>query len=187
LSTDDAEIASIGATLGIDVPFIRPATLAEDRTPMVAVMLHALTELHKDNDLYDIVVLLQPTTPLRLASDIDEAIQLLLASGANSVASVTLVPEHYHPRWQFVIEDKFLKLYTGEPVEQIVTARQLLSPTYRRNGAVYVVRSDFLLKHKTILSSDLRAYIMPESRSVNIDSEFDFQIAELMLRLQSNE
>ncbi len=102
LSTDSEAIAEEGRRAGAEVPFLRPADLAKDDTPSSAVVVHALEWLERNEGrLPDILVLLQPTAPLRQARHIDEALELLVTSGARSVVSVTPVPGHYHPSWQF--------------------------------------------------------------------------------------
>ena len=97
LSTDDPDIASAGRNAGIEVPFVRPADLAADDSPMLPVLQHAAREMTTRGYAPDVVVLLQPTSPLRRTDHIDAAIELLTASGADTVVSVVEVPHQFNP------------------------------------------------------------------------------------------
>ncbi|MFA4872385.1 MAG: UDP-N-acetylglucosamine 2-epimerase [Patescibacteria group bacterium] len=181
LSTDDAEIADIGRHAGADVPFLRPTALAQDHTPSLAVLQHAIQWL-KENQGYlpAYVVLLEPTSPGRMHYHIREAIELLLTSGADSVVSVTEVPGHFNPHWQFVMQDtNMLKLYTDQPVSGIVPRRQELPKTYYRNGAIYALKTELLLNSEpSLYGKQVRAYVMDGKYSLDIDTPEDWEKAE---------
>ncbi len=183
LSTDSEEIAGFGRSEGIDVPFLRPAELARDETPTLPVIQHALSYL-KDSEDYSpqIVVMLQPTAPLRSSQNIDEAVELLISSQADSVVSVCEVPGHYNPHWQFVIEDNKLKIFTGESFPELISRRQILPKTFTRNGAIYAYHADNLNKYASIYGWHCVPYIMSGEQSVNIDSWEDWLLAELRLK-----
>ena len=183
VTTDDLQIAQISEALGCQV-IMRPSELAADETPMFPVMMHVLDTLSAQDEKYDSVVLLQPTAPLRTGEDIDTCLEILETSGADSVISVAPVPGHYHPDWQFLIEDGKLVLYSGAPLGQIVPRRQSLSLTFTRNGAIYACRTEVLYKHGMFYSADVRAYVMPPEHSINIDSELDLLLAEALLTQQ---
>jgi N-acylneuraminate cytidylyltransferase len=173
LSSDDAEIIAVATSWGCDVPFTRPDALATDDAPGTAPLIHAVTEVAG----YDYVVLLQPTSPLRTADDIDRCIELCLDRGVSSAVSVAAVDKH--PAWMFEIDDGRMRpLLTGP----IPARRQDLAPVYTLNGAVYVVAIPQLLATGAILQSDTLAYEMPKWRSTDIDTEFDLRLAELILR-----
>ena len=104
LTTEDQEIADYAIQQGIDVPFMRPPELAQDETPSLAVVQHALHTLAHDF-VPDVVVLLQPTAPLRQGSHIDDAVRLLVEQNAEAVVSVTPIPAHYHPYWAFEVNE----------------------------------------------------------------------------------
>lgn len=140
LSTDDVEIAEVGRGLGLDVPFIRPAKLADDASPTLPVILHALDELADDS--FEAVCLLQPTNPLRSAALIDECVARLFDVNADTVISVRSVPHAYHPDWVFVETNGRLSLWSG--AEQPPPRRQDLPAAWHRSGAVYVTRTDVL-------------------------------------------
>lgn len=186
VSTDDEEIATVARLMDCEV-IMRPADLATDTTPTLPVVLHAVDHCRAAGDEYYAVVLLQPTAPLRTSEDIDISLQLLFDTGADSVVSVTEVPGHYHPDWQFLIEQGILRLVNGKELDQLAARRQMLSETYTRNGAIYAVRCSFLLRCNRLLAQDTRAYVMPEKRSINIDSELDLQLAEILIRCGEHE
>lgn len=180
LSTDSSAIAEEGKKAGAGVPFLRPAELASDQTPTFEVVLHALCWLEQ-NEAYrpDIVVLLQPTAPLRQGRHIDEALALLIKSEARSVISVTPVPGHYSPYWQFLVRDgnlcPFVDFVTVPP------RRQELPSTYTRNGAIYAARTEDWRTGPLSYGDGCLPYIMPPEDSANIDSPEDLALAELLI------
>ncbi len=185
LSTDDESIAGVAKKNGCEVPFMRPAELATDSTPHIPVLQHAVEWLHAHEKYEsDAVMILQPTAPLRTAIHIREAAALFESSDADSVVSVAEVPGHYHPRWQFTIDDKNnLAIFTGEPFSQIVRRRQDLSVTYTRNGAIYICKTNMLFDPiKPFYGDRAAAYIMKPEESVNIDTIEDWKEAEKILR-----
>lgn len=181
VSTDDDEIAAVSEQFRARV-LRRPPELANDTTPMLSVVLHVLNTLETKGEQFDAMVLLQPTAPLRTSADIDACLKLLQETGCDSVVSVVLVPGHYHPDWQFVDDDGRLSLYNGRGWDELVTRRQLLTPTYTRNGAIYACRVELVMNQITLYGGDVRAYSMPENRSANIDEESDFALAETLFR-----
>ena len=182
VSTDDEKIAEVARGYGCEVPFLRPAELAQDATPHVAVLQHAVSFLkEKENYVPDYVVILQPTAPLRTSVHIREAAELLQATGADSVVSVCEVPGHFNPRWQFIIDNSnHLNIFTGEPFSDIVRRRQDLSRTYARNGAVYLFKTGLLFDpaKPNFYGKNVAAYVMKPEVSVNIDTMEDWEEAE---------
>lgn len=178
LSTDDAAIAEVARAHGIDV-IDRPAELATDSAKSLPVMQHALTTAEaEDRVVYDAVMMLQPTTPWRTTSDIDEAIARLEATGADSVISVVDVEGHHPARMKYLEGDRlvdppFCEAYENQP-------RQELRPMYIRNGAIYLTRRAVLLGG-SFKGKDCRAQVMPVERSINIDTLLDFRYAEWLL------
>ena len=182
LTTDSPEIAEVARAAGIDVPFSRPPELAEDDTPTLPVIQHALDWLStQESYAPDVVVILQPTAPMRRAEDIDEAIDLLIASGADSVVSVVSVPAHFNPRWQFEIKNDELRLLSGESLDKVIVRRQNFRHTYTRNGAIYAFWRQTIAQFGSFYGERCLPYIMPRERSVNIDDEVDLLTAEAML------
>lgn len=180
VTTDDDDIARVATAAGAEVPFRRPAELATDSARALPVIEHALlaTEALEQGDPYDVVVMLQPTTPLRAAADIDGALELLEDSGADSVISVVDVGGHHPARMKLLeagrlVDPPFAEAYENQP-------RQELVPLYLRNGAIYATRRDVLLGG-SFKGADCRAWVMPQERSVNIDTEDDFRYAEWLV------
>lgn len=183
LSTDSEEIAAVGRAAGAETPFLRPAELAQDDTPTLPVVRHALEWLEAHEGYRPvIVVLLQPTAPLRTAAHIDEAVGILLRSEADSVVSVAAVPGHYHPEWQLVVADSELLKHDGGPLAALPTRRQALSPTYWRNGAIYACRREALLRSGTLYGTRCLPYVMAAEVSINLDSEAEWRLAEALLQ-----
>ena len=172
ISTDSQEIADEARRVGADVPFIRPNELAQDSSLTIDVVQHALDELKGD---WDAVMILQPTSPFRTASDIDKCIEMLVDSAADSVISVTPVGDHHPARMKFIengflIDPPFSEDVEGRP-------RQTLQSLFLRNGAIYLTRVE-VVNGGSIKGTRSIAYVMPEERSVNIDTEFDLMVAE---------
>ena len=173
VSTDSQEIADIARACGADVPFLRPASLAMDDTPGVAPLLHACQMVPG----YDHVVLLQPTSPLRNAADLDSAISMMVGQGADFCISVTRAKQH--PNWLYRLSDQgYLQRYEEAAM---ATDRQSLSPVYAPNGALYVARIAALMAHGTLNGPDTIAYEMSAERSTDIDTALDLRICEMLM------
>jgi len=184
LSTDDPEIAEIGRRSGLDVPFLRPAELARDDTPSLPVVQHAVRELEARGERYDAICLLEPTSPLRRAEDIDACVRMLAESGADAVASVLPIPAEYNPHWAFFKEpDGRLLISTGDPV--IIPRRQLLPPAFYRDGSVYVTRRDVLMAGNSLYGKRFLGYVMSREYSLNIDTYADLAAAEQVIRART--
>jgi len=189
LSTDDEEIAEVAKKYGCEVPFMRPAELAEDTTPTLPVLQHSVKWL-RDNENYspDYVMILQPTAPLRQPWHIREAVSLFEKTGGDSIVSISEVPGDFNPHWQFIIdENQRLNLFTGEPLKQVIRRRQDLPKTYTRNGAIYLFKTELLFSDSpSFYGNDTRAYVMEEKYSVNIDRQEDWIEAEKAIEKLQN-
>ena len=174
VSTDDEEIAQAARAAGCDVPFMRPAELASDTAGSVDVAEHALAQLPG----YDVLVLLQPTSPMRTAADIDGACELF-AAGAQSCVSVCAVDEH--PYWMYRIGPR-ARLEPLMPDACGVSRRQDLPPVYSLNGAIYIVDAQRLLQSRAFVDDDTVAYVMPAARSLDIDTPLQLSTFEQALR-----
>ena len=174
LSTDDPEICAVGLAAGAEVPFLRPANLGTDTAPGIAPVLHALEQLPEIED----VLLLQPTSPLRLVEDVEAIVALRNQSGGDAAVSVSLSAKH--PTWMFSISPE----QTLEPVlpHAEATCRQQLPETYVVNGALYLASRKFLERERSFLTTDTVAYVMPSDRSVDIDSQLDWQWGEYLMQ-----
>lgn len=173
VSTDDPEIAGVAAQWGGEVPFLRPSELAQDDTPGIAPVIHMVTTLQPE---YDLVVLLQPTSPLRTAEDIDGAVAMLMTAGAKTCVSV--VEPDKSPYWMYSLDNSghLLPLLGGN-----FSCRQEIPTVYALNGAVYVADVGWLLDRQTFVSDETLAYVMPKGRSIDIDTEADLAISAFYL------
>ncbi len=180
VSTEDEEIFSVASGEGAEV-LRRPAEFATDHAASLDVVKHAVEAEERQGRFYDCIVLLQPTSPLRNRDDIDGAVSLLYEKGAESVISV-YPADDYHPEFMYTMKDGFLEPYVSGVRSY---RRQDLEPVYYRNGAVYAFRSGLLQKNSLIGESPL-PYIMPRSRSANINDELDFACAEFFIKLNAD-
>lgn len=168
LSSDDDEIITAAEAWGCEVPFRRPPELANDKTSSMDVVLHALEKLPG----YEYVVLLQPTSPLRTSTDIDEAFALMNTCGASSCVSVCEAEQS--PYWMYKLQANN-KLTNLLPPLNGISRRQDLPPVFVLNGAIYIARTDKLLQSRSFLNEDTVAYKMPIDRSIDIDTFADFE------------
>jgi N-acylneuraminate cytidylyltransferase len=174
LSSDDPEIVATAKEYGCDAPFVRPAELARDDTPGIEPIMHAMSMLPS----FDWVVMLQPTSPLRTASDIDTCIELCASRRANALVSVTEATEN--PQWMFRCDpDGFLQPIIDNA--EIPFRRQDLPEVLLLNGAVYVARCEWLKQSRSFLTAETLGYRMPLERSLDIDTEFDLTQADKLL------
>jgi CMP-N,N'-diacetyllegionaminic acid synthase len=176
LSTDDEEIALVGRSVGLDVPFMRPHELARDDTPTLPVLQHAIRELAEQGERYDAVCLLQPTHPYRTAAQIDACISLLESSRTDAVVSMLEVPHHYNPHWVYLPDpDGFMRLSTGESAP--IARRQLLPKAYHRDGSIYVTRTK-TIEAGSLYGDHLVGHVVSGNESVNLDNLEDWARAE---------
>jgi CMP-N,N'-diacetyllegionaminic acid synthase len=180
VSTDDQETAAIAMQFGAEVPFLRPKHLADDHTPTVPVLQHAVKFIEDRDDVHiDWALLLQPTDPFRLPEDVRAAIDIALAEECDSVISVKQVFST-HPILMKKINEGQLEPFCI--TEKEGTRRQDYDPpAYMRNGAIYLTRRDVLMNDNSIWGETIRPYIMPEERSVGVDSEMDMKLVEILM------
>ncbi|MBI2236393.1 MAG: acylneuraminate cytidylyltransferase family protein [Magnetospirillum sp.] len=175
LSSDDDEIIAAAKSAGCDVPFKRPATLATDEIGIQDTLIHALDTL---GEPYDYLVLLQATSPLRIAADIDGALELCDRTGAPGVASVTVASKA--PYWMFQLAaDGGMRRMVEPPGKS--NRRQEFPTVYALNGAVYVVRVAWFREALTFVTEQTQAWIMPPERSVDIDTRMDLLLARALI------
>ena len=184
LSTDDQKIASMGRDCGVEVPFMRPAELAQDDTPTLPVIQHALHWLEEHQSYRpEVIVLLQPTSPLRRTEHIDGAVNLLLKTGADSVVSVVEVPHQFNPVSVMKIDEegRLMPFLPGEGIR--VLRRQDKPRVYARNGpAVLVIRTSVIEKTEGLYGELLVPYVMGWPESIDINTPTDLILAECFLR-----
>lgn len=179
LSTDSEEIADAGRRAGLEVPFLRPAALAGDDTPMLPVLRHAIDTLAAGGWEPEIVVLLQPTSPLRRPEHIRDAVARLRETGADSVVTVVEVPRHLSPDYVMRIDEGVLRPFLPEGAR--ITRRQDARPAYSREGTVYAFRRATLDRFGNIYGDDCRPLIIDPAESLSIDSPADWDAAERLL------
>ena len=181
LSTDDFEIASVAEEYGLEVPFIRPAELAQDHSGTLEVVRHALDFFEERGERFDAVCLLQVTSPYRPEGVIDEAIRLFERERPDSLISVRRVPDEFNPHWTFEIrENGRLKIATGE--EKIIPRRQELPPAYHRDGAIYITSVETIRNKGSLLGDDILAFPIESPVLINIDTMEDWKEAEAFFR-----
>jgi CMP-N,N'-diacetyllegionaminic acid synthase len=183
VSTDDEAIAEVARACGAETPFLRPAEFARDDTSGVMPVIHAVNWLAEhDNYKPDLVMCLQPTSPLRFAADIDAAVSLMRDGSADSVVSI--VAADRHPLWMKSI-DAAGYIHDYRPGETLPARRQELPPVYALNGAVYLTRAAQLLERGSWYGERTVGYIMPAERSTDVDSMWDLHIVDLIMRDQA--
>ncbi|MCZ8531818.1 cytidylyltransferase domain-containing protein [Psychrobacillus psychrodurans] len=175
LSSEDAEIIEVAKEYDCDVPFTRPVELAQDETPGIVPILHAIEQCSG----YDFVVLLQPTSPLRTVEDIDGAIETLIEREADFCVSVTEPDQS--PYWMYNL-DVNGTMSAVIKQDNLAVRRQDLPKIYSLNGAVYVANIEKLEEEKSFLTNETIGYVMPKQRSIDIDTEEDFYLCEQKLR-----
>lgn len=178
VSTEDSAIAEVSKEYGAEVPFIRPAELATDESGVIGVLLHAVEWFENSNYDFQILVLLHTTTPLRKTEDIDNSIELLAETKADSVFSVA--EAYRNPYFNMVEIDKDGKVHLIK--EGSFVTRQSAPPVFDMNASIYVWWKDVLKKQKKTILDGSKIYLMPRERSVDIDDIMDFSIAEMLLK-----
>lgn len=180
VSTDDQEIANIARQFGADVPFLRPQELSTDTATSIDVVLHLIQWL-RENERYspDYLMLLQPTSPFRSPVDITQVIQLMHTNlEADAIISVTAVD---HPvQWLRKMEANGKLLPLDETPLKL--RRQDAQQIYQLNGSIYLIKTETFVKDKTFLPAKTFGYIMPEEKSIDIDTPWNFHMAELIMR-----
>jgi len=175
LSSEDAEIIETARRWGCEVPYVRPAELAGDEVTSMQVLTHLLGVLP---ERYDYLVLLQPTSPLRTADDIERALATCHAAGTPACMSVCEPDKS--PYWMYRL-DEAGRLVPLLPMAQRPPRRQQLPKTYVANGALFIARCDWLLETGDFLGPETVAYVMPPERSIDVDKLQDLRLIEMLL------
>ncbi|WP_036734529.1 acylneuraminate cytidylyltransferase family protein [Paenibacillus zanthoxyli] len=178
VSTDSLEIAEFSRGAGASAPFIRPAELATDEARSIDVLRHAVTFYEQElGRHFKYILLLQPTSPLRSASDINTAFEIFLNQKADSLQSVSEAPA-YPYLLRKMREGRLESYQEGQTVH---LRRQEMEQLYALNGAIYILTRDLLINGNKMVGDCNAGYIMPRERSVDIDEEFDLKLAEFIL------
>jgi CMP-N-acetylneuraminic acid synthetase len=178
VSTDDGAIADVARAVGLEVPFVRPATLAADDTPMLPVLQHAAAEMAGRGFDAEAIVLLQPTSPLRRAAHVDAALRLLAESGADAVVSVVDVPHQFNPMSVMRLDGDRLKPFLDGPT---LTRRQDKPRVLARNGPAVLAVRRRALDGGSLYGEDCRPLLMAPEESIDIDSAADLDYVEWLL------
>jgi N-acylneuraminate cytidylyltransferase/CMP-N,N'-diacetyllegionaminic acid synthase len=179
VSTDDAAIAEVARRAGAEVPFRRPSELATDTASSIDVIIHAVDTLAQGGQAFDIVVLLEPTSPLRAASDIDEAVERLIQTGAGAVVSVCRAV-NLHPAFMFHrnTDGRLRPFLDRQPTG---LRRQDIDPVFFLDGTLYVSRVDVLRNKRSFYHEDTVAFEVPKWKSLEIDDVDDFIMVEALM------
>ena len=179
VSTDDEQIADVASHYGAEVPFLRPAELAKDDTPHMDVIEHALHFLRDtEGAMPELMMLLQPTCPMRCADDIDAAVELFENNLCDAVCSVTEMTQHPYLAKTISAQGELHDWFTQpEGYRQ----RQTYPELFALNGAIYLQRSADWLSRRQSSPAGAMAYVMPTLRSLDIDTPWDFRMADLLL------
>tara|TARA_R110001599_G_scaffold326067_1_gene538487 strand:- start:12631 stop:13326 length:696 start_codon:yes stop_codon:yes gene_type:complete len=176
ISSDSDEICSLVRELGCDVPFKRPSELSNDTANSVDVVSHAISVC---GDVFDIVILLQPTSPFRSSTDIDKAIELFVSSCTNSVVSV--VESDKSPEWMYWLGESKNDLFPIMSGVDRATRRQDTKKAYVLNGALYIIDKEHFLTTQKFVDETTVAYVMDRKSSIDIDTALDLEIANILL------
>jgi len=175
LSSDDEEIITVAKEWGCEVPFVRPKELATDSSPSIDFVLHAINNIDKQ---FDYICLLQPTSPLRNVDDINNCILYCIDNNSNSCVTISEVEKHPYYMYELSKNNNLIKVLPNTGVLR----RQDLPKIYEVNGSVYLNNVDFLKLNKIFIDKSTNGYIIPKERAVDIDSDLDWKICELILK-----
>ena len=179
ISTDSPEYAREGERYGLEAPFLRPPHLSTDTASAIDTVRHALAAVEAlDGSTCDIVLVLEPSSPLRLPSDLEQTVRSLLETGADSVVTVSLLPSKYHPLKTLRVTERRLDLYLD--AGRAIVGRQSLESLYWRNGVCYALTRNCLLEQQIVIARHCVAGVIPHP-VVNIDEPWDLAWAEFLL------
>ena len=179
LSSDDPGIIQVAEEIGLEVPFVRPKDLAWDNTPSLDVIQHALKYFEAQGEHFEAICLLQVTTPFRRESLIDDAVEKFNSRGYDSLLSVREVPADFNPHWIFEEKNGRLQIATGE--KDIIPRRQELPKAYHRDGAIYLTRSEIIMKQESLYGRNIGFIDTTGDPYVNIDTPADWEEAEKLV------
>lgn len=189
VSTDSDEIAAISQTYGAKVPFIRPQSLATDTTNSVDVILHAIEYYEKQNNFFDYVILLEPTSPLRKKNDLCRALQILkINESAESIVGVCIA-ENHHPSFAMILKNEFILPYNtcNQQIYHQSIRRQDLSKVFFLEGSLYISTVKALKIKQTFYHDRTLPFVVEKWQSFEIDDELDFKIIEKIFEIKRSE
>lgn len=178
VSTDSEKYAEIARKFGADVPFLRDEATSSDTAGSWDAVREVLKKYRDLGQEFDTITLLQPTSPLRTAQDIKDGYELFQKQEA--VAVVAVCEMEHSPLWSNTLpENRCLDGFLGKAEN---AQRQQLATYYRINGALYIASAEAVLKKENLYGEKSFALVMPQERSVDIDSELDFIIAQVVMQ-----
>lgn len=183
ISTEDEEISKISKKYNAEVPFLRPKELAKDDTPGIDPILHAVKWLHDKSSDFDYIICLQCTSPFRKVEQIDEALEKLINKEADSIVSVC--ESEVSPYWMKKMENELMNDFLDDI--PFYPRRQDAPQVYRLNGAIYIAKTEMLVKNKNWYTENTLAYVMDRKSSLDIDDMIDFKFAEFLMKDGNNE
>ena len=182
VSTDHDAIARVAEAAGLAAPFRRPESISGDPVGDLEVLTHTLEEMDRvDGVTYDVVVMLQPTSPLRMAADVSGTPAMLVEGGWDAVWTVSESHSKAHPLKQLTVGTETRQLGYYDPAGKAIIARRQLTPVYHRNGIAYAITRDCLLGQKTIMGVRTGAYVI-ERIAISIDTEWDIELCAFVMR-----
>jgi len=177
VSTDDEKISTISKKYGAEVPFIRPKELSSDTANSIDVIFHAINFYKEKSIEFEYILLLQPTSPLRITKDIDNAFKMI---SNDTKALVSVCETEHSPLWSNTLPDDLsMKDFIRPKIKN--KRSQDLPKYYRLNGAIYISKIEYLKENNGFLGKNTKAFIMPQERSVDIDSEVDYEICKIII------
>jgi CMP-N,N'-diacetyllegionaminic acid synthase len=185
LSSEDEEIIALARKKGLPVPFVRPTELSQDDTPSIEVIRHALNFFIDEGIYFDAVCLLQVTNPFRSASLINQAAEKFITADVDSLVSVSPIPHNYNPNWAYYLDKNKMNLNRVLDHEPLISRRQDLKNSYYRDGAIYITKSEVILKQNSIYGNNIGYVLSNNLERINIDTEEDWFIAESVLKNSS--
>jgi CMP-N-acetylneuraminic acid synthetase len=178
VSTDSSDIMKICDDYGVSVPFTRPDYLSSDTSKSMDVVSHAVSYYEKKGVGFKYILLLQPTSPFRTSVDITEAVKIIKSKGFDSV--IGIAETKFHPSTCFELDPNY-KINKELVLGHSKSNRQELGKTFKINGAIYIVKWNLFIDKKTFYFDNTFGYLMSELKSTDIDTEFDFLIAEALM------
>lgn len=186
VSTDCPETAFLANCFAkITAPFLRPAHLAADATPMIEVIAHALHYSEQNWGAFDYIMLLQPTCPFRVPDIIDASIHHIIRHNADSLITVRKIPDAFNPFWAYAFRGNGFEKAINHANNPTITRRQDLPPAYYRDGEIYIARTS-LVHEGTITGGKVAAWLNDNEFGINIDTPADWVQAENLLQQWKN-
>lgn len=180
VSTDSLEIAEIAQRYNVKVPFLRPLELATDNAGKMDAIRHAVNFFEREGEYYDIIVDLDVTSPLRTIEDLDGALTIFLENDVNNVYSVC--EARRNPYFNMVELQENGRVKLCKSFDKTILSRQTAPKVYDMNASIYIYKRDFIKNSNICHSDNTMPYIMPPERSIDIDSELDFEIVEFLMK-----